>query len=360
MATSYVDSGYLVDSFYVYQPIVTGMTTNWLFQWNNTSSLAWQDSLAINRTWEGAYDVGFYELTADEAVSFAEGLGKSAGKALSESFAFAEARAMLYGKAQAESFVVTEADAKNISQSHAESVAIADAPAQTVGKNAFESFSFAEALVKSYGMNPSESINFAEVMGKSVGFIREFVENFAVAEAVAKTYGLKKSEAFAIVDAWRRQGDMVISDMILASGNVTMEDFIDFMSYGNMPGYEKWRDFIPGDYEYREAMFRVVLESKNADRGLLTNLQATIDVPDMIDRGSATVVNNTSGAYVAFNRVFHIVPEITLASRSGSGTNPIAAEFYGTPTKTGFTARLRDTVTGAYVTGSFTWAAHGY
>ena len=182
-----------------------------------------------------------------------------------------------------------------------------------------------------------------------------------ISEAVAKNFGLKKAEAFAMVDAWRRQGDLVISDMIISgAGEFTMADFEDFLTYGNVPGYEKWRDFIPGDYEYREAMFRVVLQSKNADRGLLTNLQATIDVPDLIDRGSATIVSAATGITVTYNRTFHIVPEITLAARGGSGGNPVAPEFNGAPTKSSFSVRLRDTVTGAFVTGSFTWAAHGY
>lgn len=327
---AYIDDGYVVDG-YVYQPVTTSVIGN-----------------------------GVFALGVSESFAFSDNLSKMPAINKSELFAFAEARVSDINVAKAESFAFVEANSKLFEQRHVEVIAIEEAPSHTFGKLSSEAFAVAEARTNSVGLNQGETFAVAESCLRSADYIRNFAETLAIAETLANNFGLRKSEAFAIVDAWRRQGDMVISDMILASGNVTMEDFIDFMSYGNMPGYEKWRDFIPGDYEYREAMFRVVLESKNADRGLLTNLQATIDVPDMIDRGSATVVNNTSGAYVAFNRVFHIVPEITLASRSGSGTNPIAAEFYGTPTKTGFTARLRDTVTGAYVTGSFTWAAHGY
>lgn len=242
-----------------------------------------------------------------------------------------------------------------------ESFAFSDNLSKMPAINESELFAVAEARTNSVGLNQGEAFAVAESCLRSADYIRNFAETLAIAETLANNFGLKKSEAFAIVDAWRRQGDMVISDMMLSNaGNVTMEDFIDFMTYGAVPGYEKWRDFIPGDYEYREAMFRVVLESKNADRGLLTNLQATIDVPDLIDRGSTTIVSAATGAVVTYNRTFHIVPEITLAARGGVGGNPIAPEFYGSPTKTNFTVRLRDTVTGAYVTGSFTWAAHGY
>lgn len=415
MASPYVVDGYLTDGGYVYQPVVTGMTTNWLFQWDNTAALAWNSTLSANRTWQGAWDVGSFTLDADETIAIAEGLSNAPAINKSESFAFAEARASYVQKAQAESFAVAEADNKSFSQYHAEVVAFAEAPANTVGKFSSEAFAIAEARTSGIGLNPSEAVAFAELNAKafgqhhsetvaigeapslsfgkslsesfafaealgksvslskseaigfaelglnSVGFIRNFAETFAVAEAIGKNFGLKKAEAFAMVDAWRRQGDLVISDMMISgAGDFTMTDFEDFLTYGNVPGYEKWRDFIPGDYEYREAMFRVVLQSKNADRGLLTDLQATVDVPDLIDRGSATITVAASGIAVTYNRVFHVVPEITLAARGGQGANPIAPEFSGSPTKTGFTVKMRDTVTGAFVTGSFTWAAHGY
>ena len=341
--------------------VVTGMTTNWLFQWDNTSTLYWNSTLSANRTWQGAWDVGSFTLDVDETVGIAEALSNGPRIALADSFAFAEARVSRVRVTKAEAFAVADTNAMSYGQNHSEYVAFGEQPDNFVGKYNSEAFAVAEARTTGIGLNPSESITFIENYENSVGFIREFNETIAIAEAIAKTYGLKNYEAFALADAWRRQGDLVISDMMISgASDFTMDDFKDFLLYGNVPGYEKWRDFIPGDYEYREAMFRVVLQSKNADRGLLTDLQATVDVPDLIDRGSATITVAANGAAVTYNRIFHVVPEITLASRGGSGSNPIAPEFYGSPTKTGFTVRLRDTVTGAFVTGSFTWAAHGY
>jgi hypothetical protein len=384
------------------------------YTWGN-QALLWSDSLAGLRTWDVSYATIAYTMAAGETLNFLEVLSNRPGLNKSESFAFVEARTSSIGlnpseavafselgaKAvgqshsetlgfaelpsnrpgvnKSESFAVSEArtsgiglnpseavafaelNAKAFGQHHSETVAIGEAPSLSFGKSLSESFAFAEALGKSVSLSKSEAIGFAELGLNSVGFIRNFAETFAVAEAIGKNFGLKKAEAFAMVDAWRRQGDLVISDMMISgAGDFTMTDFEDFLTYGNVPGYEKWRDFIPGDYEYREAMFRVVLQSKNADRGLLTDLQATVDVPDLIDRGSATITVAASGIAVTYNRVFHVVPEITLAARGGQGANPIAPEFSGSPTKTGFTVKMRDTVTGAFVTGSFTWAAHGY
>lgn len=339
----------------VYQGANFGTALTW-----DNQTLRWSDQAAGLRTWSVSYDVISYTLAVGETVSVADVIVNGVQVSKAETVAFNEAVSNATAVNKSELFGFAETLAKLTGQYHAESFSVAETNGKVAGKNAFEALGFVEASARQFGLNKDESIELAEVCGNGVGFVRDFAESLTVADALAKNFGLKRSEAFALVDAWRRQGDMVISDMILAAGDMTMEDFKDFMAYGGVPGYEKWRDFIPGDYEYREAMFRVVLESKNADRGLLTNLQATVDVPDMIDRGSATVTTGSVGVYVSYNRAFHIIPEITLAARGSVGANPIAPEFNGVPTREGFSVRLRDTVTGAYVTGSFTWAAHGY
>lgn len=327
--------------------------------WAN-QSLLWSDDLVALRNWDVSYDTISYMLAIGETVDFIESVANGPTIAKTEVFAFAEVESGLFGLNEYETLTVAENRVVSFDQKIAELLLIGTAPDKLLGKSCSESFVFVEAGVRSFGLNKDESVAVGEALLNSVGYIRSFAETLAVAETVANDFGLRKFETFAVVDAWRRQGDMVISDMLLMSGkNITMDDFVDFMTYGNVPGYEKWRDFIPGDYEYREAMIRVVMESKNADRGLLTNLQATVDVPDLIDRGSATIVDAGVGVFVAYNRSFHIIPEITLAARGGVG-NPIAPEFNGAPTKTGFYVRLRDTITGQFVTGSFTWAAHGY
>lgn len=156
------------------------------------------------------------------------------------------------------------------------------------------------------------------------------------------------------------QADAVISDILITSGDANDADFAAFMATASAPGYGAWRRFSPGDYEYSDALVRLVVTSASTDRALVTDLQMTVDVPDLSDRGSATITDANAGAVVVFSRLFHVIPEVVAAVKSGAGSNPIAVEMKALPTKTGFTARMRDTITGAYVTGSFTWAANGY
>lgn len=339
--------------------VSTTQVNGTLLTWSN-QSLLWSDSLSALRAWENSYNTIAYTTAVGESLAFVEVLENAVTKPIAETVAFAEADDRAFGLNQTESFAVLEAQAMSFSQQHEEFLPIGELGANTVTKPLSEAFSIAEADTKHFEMEQFETIDFLEEQLNSVGFIRHYEEAFSVAEAVGKTPHKHVAESFALVDAWRRAADLVISDMMLSQGDMSMPEFEDFMKYGNIPGYTKWRDFIPGDYEYREAMFRVVLESKNDDRGLLTNLQVSVDVPDLLDRGSRTITDANAGAYVPYTRTFHIIPEVTLATRGGTSSNPVVPEFVSLPTITGFTVRLRDTVTGQYVTGSFTWAAHGY
>lgn len=284
---------------------VSSVEIDTIYSWGNTGSRTWDD---VDRTWDTTWNVAVWSLAVEEGLTLDDCEVNDPAVAIDE----------------------------NISL-------------QDVVRNCAD-LALSEALAL------SDNIGLVSI------FKRTYEESLSISEFVSNTYGLNKNEAFRISDAWRRQADMVICDMILSSVSTpyTVEDFKDFMSYGNPAGFERWRDFVPGDYEYKDALFRIIMESKTADRGMLSGLQASIDVPDTYDHGSVSVSSANAGAAVVFNREFHIIPEITLSVRSGAGSNPVVVEFYGSPTLTGFTARLRDTVTGSYVTGSFSWAAHGY
>lgn len=342
------------------------MTTTNLSQINgteytwNTVSLTWGDPVCELRNYVSFSDVISYDLDVGEDVIVSDGKSLASTKPIAETVGFADGKTNAIGKRPSETLAFSEDRTSDVGQAIAETLGIAEAQSKTAGKKLTGSVNFAESVAKSFGLNISRALGFVEAFSRTAAFSRNFAEGFFVAESVAKTYALKLNETLTVFNVLRRAGDLVISDMMMSAvEDMTMSDFERFLSYGNVPGYHAWRDFIPGDYEYREAMVRVVLESKNSDRGLLTGMQMAVDVPDVIDRGTATITDAANGLEVEYNRPFHIVPEITLAARGGVG-NPTIPEFYGTPSTTSFRVRLRDSVTGLFVTGKFTWAAHGY
>jgi len=328
-----------------------------MMTWDN-QSLVWTDSLVSYRSWAAPYDTIGYVLGIDEDLPLVEVLSNAPKTQLADSFSISGNSYRGPGLGCAESFAVSDSTVWSYRQWLDEPLSIGSFAGKLSSKSLSESLSITESCDNHFGMNVEVSLTFAESILNSVGYIRQFDESLTIAELASNRFGQNISQQFSIIDAWRRAADMVISDMIVGNGDMFIEDFDEFIRYGGAPGYTKWRDFVPGDYEYQEALVRVVLESKNSDRGMLTGLQMSVDVPDLIDRGSATITNASTGITVNFAKTFHIVPEITLATKGGVDGTTLTPNLVSA-TKTGFVAKMKDQ-TGAFATGSFTWAAHGY
>ncbi len=224
----------------------------------------------------------------------------------------------------------------------------------------------AETLAKDVEQFSELSFGFAELMWRKASFLRAFEEATSFDGSVDKKVGKRSNEVLKmiermIVPAWMVIADITASQMD-ANAEYTHNDFLASIDSVPMPGWTTWRNFMHGDYEYSKAMFRVIVESVSSDRGFISECEVAVDVPDVIDKGSARVsdASASAGIHIEFNREYNVIPEINLTARGGVGANPVAAELVGSPTLIGFTARLRDTITGAYVGGTFTWSSIGY
>ncbi|MFU9046363.1 hypothetical protein ACNAUY_08210 [Acinetobacter tibetensis] len=216
---------------------------------------------------------------------------------------------------------------------------------------------------KGHNVVSLETLGISDAISRTLDFVRTIAEALNVADVAAKNVQRNVLEELKVLDAFLRTADAAIADMVLstlaAGEDIDMEKFENLVTNGAQPGYTNWRDFIPGDYEYTKALFRVIIESSTSDRAQLQGLNVAVDVPDVNDRGTVTITNATAGGVVTYNRLYHVIPDVTLSARGGL-SNPCVPEFLVVPNLTGFTVRLRDTITGSYVTGSFSWSAHGY
>jgi hypothetical protein len=378
-----------------------------------TGKFAWSSATA-GKNWTSAFpavyslrvatDIGFTELIqklgikrSSETIAFAEKQGK--GLVLNkfevmsfaetytdliafvlrfvESFALAEKNGLSNTKRVFEVFQVAEGLARQIALRKYETLALAETytdliafilrvgesfsftekPSKALTKPQAESFRFTETLSRSQVKRISEAFVFAEVFGRTVAYRKAISEGFAIGEALRRAQTLKLAEAMNLAEQYRRRANGVISDMIVASTEITEQDFMDILESGHPPGYTNFRDFIQGDYTYQRALFRAILTSSNADRGYIEGLRVTVDVPDVFDRGTAQVSNAANGVTVVFARQFRVSPEVTLTFKGG--TTVAVPRILGAVSTTGFTAVLENT-SGTRVTGAISWVAQGY
>jgi len=379
--------------------------TNGKFAWSSaTAGKNWTSAYPAVYTLNVATDLSFSELSQKlgikqtfETFGFAEKQGKSMilnkfevmgfietytdliafVLRFVESLALVEKNALSNTKQVFEAFQVNEGLARQIAMRKFETLALAETytdliafilrvgesfsfvetPSKALTKPQSESFRFTEGLSKSQIKRVSESFVFAEVFGRTVAYRKAISEGFAISEALQRAQTIKLAEALNLAEQYRRRANGVISDMIVASTEITEQDFMDILESGHPPGYTNFRDFIQGDYTYQRALFRAILTSSNADRGYIDGLRVTVDVPDVFDRGTAQVIVAASGAAVVFARQFRVAPEVTLTFKGG--TTIAIPRIVGSVSIYGFTTILENT-SGTRVTGAISWVAQGY
>lgn len=306
--------------------------------------------------------VANYSLSIPESVAFGEALAKTYSKPVSETVALAESLGKGYSLPLSESIAVAEGFARVVQfyQVIAEAFGlgeVADGINTPPNLEVNEPVTIQETLSHAVTKLSSETLSFAELLSKeSSKYVNETI---TFVDAEKKTHTLKVSEAFSLVENYIRKANAVFSNMIANTGDLTQQSFEGMIEKGRVIGYENFREFIPGDYTYQKALFRVVLDSVNSDRARLSQMKVNIDVPDIFDRGTVTITAGQAAAGVAvtFARQFHVVPEITMTLKSGG---VIAIPVIVSPTVSGFTAILKDPATNNGVAGTLTWAAHGY
>jgi hypothetical protein len=314
---------------------------------------------------------------AFESTALSDALRQIASKQVSESLVMAERAQKLIGKNRAESFGLADGQSRALTKRVAEAIGFAETyadliafvlriteavgfgelGARQVKKPLSESFATTDKARRQSIKRVAEAVAVGEALGRTVAYRRHLTEGLELSDALRKALRLTTREALNLAEQYRRHANGVISDILLASTEISVEDFLNIVEAGHPPGYTDFRDFIPGDYTYRRALFRAILNSRNSDRGYIEALRLSVDVPDIFDRGTAQITDASAGVTIYFSRSFRVPPEVTMTHKGG--TTVAIARLVGAVTTTGFTTVLENT-TGTRVTGSFTWIAQGY
>lgn len=242
-----------------------------------------------------------------------------------------------------------------------EALYVSDRLSKASEKPLKDSFSIAhKKQVFEYSLSKQEKVRFVDAMKTSSGFYRDYYEAIKMTCVNGNHYSMFKSDSFNIYDTLLRAGHGVFSDIMFEDASKwTMDEMKNYMFKGRHVGFETFRPFIYGDYTYKDALFRTAIDAVSADRALLEQFQIAVDVPDIVDRGAAEVVDKNFDLRVNFNKFFNNAPEVTVTMRAGSSAKPVVANITGIDEK-GFTVHLINALTGEKTEGRFIWTAVGY
>jgi predicted phage tail protein len=179
------------------------------------------------------------------------------------------------------------------------------------------------------------------------------------ATVISSTGAFTPRPAFTSFRLWNGadpKSRMVVSDLILGNVDLLLADFQKTVDNGHAPGFDEFRPFIFADHEYQTAIYRTVMMSTSTDRCRVKDFTVTVDVPDVIDRGDASVVTAATGVTVTFARKFMVTPTITPVMRGGT---VVGTPYVDSASETGCVIKIKDPG-GTLVAGDVSWTAAGY
>lgn len=147
----------------------------------------------------------------------------------------------------------------------------------------------------------------------------------------------------------------IISDIRISKTPKTDTEFANILKNGSSCGYSDFSLFVTGDYDYEKAIFKAELTSDGSVSPRLTSCKATVDVPDVYDKGSTQTFGD-GWKTIYFNRNFYTAPYINATLVGGT---VLGSPIVRNVTNETFEIAVFDGG-GSIVAGTVSWNARGY
>lgn len=158
-------------------------------------------------------------------------------------------------------------------------------------------------------------------------YVRNFSETLPVNDSYDKEVFKEIIETLPLTDKFVQNSLATIYDVALRSAaNVDLSKLRTIARQSQIAGYEEGVEFLPGDYEFKDAIVGIVVTNKTTNKKVgFKSIDAYVDTPDIIDRGTIEITNTgdnydpvTGYTTVYLNKVYHTVPNITASVVSGT------------------------------------------
>ncbi len=211
---------------------------------------------------------------------------------------------------------------------------------------------------KSIAVAKAEAVGVIDEHNRTALFQRIFKENAALNDEIVKAVDLLKQDNIALYDAFLEACGGVISNIAITEGDISLDEFNDATQ--TAPGYTPFMDFKVGEYEYQDALVRIVINAIAAQtKPSVSNVVMHVDIPDTQDRGTSNITDTSAPTRINFSKKFYIVPEVNVNLRGGNTGDGVVTPYITSMDNTGFEVQLVNDA-GQLVTGLITWQATGY
>lgn len=237
---------------------------------------------------------------------------------------------------------------------------------ETQNKAVYEHF--IERLLSWDDKSKQMSKNVYYKVAYRAGFDRKWNIRKTISEDVATNsmninyVTISKSESPVSVDAVRIATNLggVLSDVFIRANEMSEVDFEKLSDHAS--GYNYFSPFRVGEYEYKDALYRIKIRKDNgAGNPLIYDYRVNVDIDDVKDRGTIAIPARETNVY--FNRSYYTEPDVVVNVVSGEEGKVIIPFIIATDGEDDrgryFTVILKDT-SGNPVEGTISWNSNGY
>lgn len=226
-----------------------------------------------------------------------------------------------------------------------------------------ESLLISDRLARTFGKNNKELALLKDSLLRRVNFNKELNEAVALDELLIKYCKLNAFDTMSLRDAYIKACDGVLSNLFVQKKLLTADGFEKLV---NSPsGYENFVDFKVGEYEYKDALVRILIKSSTPQTSpSAADVVMHVDIPDTDDRGTVRITDTTAATKVHFNKHYYNPPEVNVVLRGSSGADGnVVPYIVSTDGKNDagryFEVELINT-SGERTTGVISWVSKGY
>lgn len=180
-------------------------------------------------------------------------------------------------------------------------------------------------------------------------------EKLVVSEALVPPLMSHFTEHIGVYDTVVRASDASISGVAVGNGMTLAE----FKSRLMRPlGYETFRPFHVGEYEYEQALVRISMTTGSLGAiPQIYDVVMNVDIDDTVDRGTARV--EAKETEIPYHKHYYTKPEVTVTlQRGNTGDGVLTPEI--TMIGTDFFRCILHKRDGTAATGTVSWTAVGY
>lgn len=209
--------------------------------------------------------------------------------------------------------------------------------------------------------NNQDTLALEESFSRSARFGRKFNEPMTVAEAHGRLVDLFKRENEISIRSIRiRQTPCgVLSDIVVNDHAITLDEFNRLANKAS--GYNSFTEFKVGEYEYKDALYRLAIRKKNAvSNPLVYDYAIHVDIDDVKDRGTADIPAEETKVY--FNRTYYTTPDVVVIVCGGTEGNAVIPSIteQGEDDRGKYFKIILKDATGKVVAGRISWNSNGY